>query len=328
MERWKSDSLRSLVLAFMFYGFFEASKHVSSIAQVNPFADDPYDGIGSIAVQLALFLGLLSLLRSFRPYQAGAPSREQRRLIAKGNMLGATAICLTMLGDLVAMVRNVMAWERTREGWWLAIAVAGLLVLSAEECWRGWRTSKDLDVTPNDRMLWMGFASVVGVLGVLAIYPERVRHSLGGALVTALVGGFMLLLPLGFIARTPLMNYGSLTTDVVDDVIAMCVGIKARTSLLFPVYAQLDRLQRSRWPLSFAQWINPRRYRWRLSLVAGSAFGLALVTAELWSDGFKHLSRAILVIAIFVTLQSTAVLTGRALLADPLGLFRDDCSMR
>jgi hypothetical protein len=327
MERWKSDSLRSLFLVLMFYGFFEASKHVSSIAKVNPFADDPYDGIGSIAVQLALFLGLLSVLRSFRPYQAGAPSLEQRRLITKGHILSAAAICLTMLGDLVAMVRHAMTWELTSEGRGLAMAVTGLLVLSAEECWRSWRTTKDLDITPNRGMWLMGFASVVGVLGLLAIYPERVRYSLGGALVTALAGGFMLLLPLGVIARTTLMNYRSLTTDVVDDVIAMCEGIKARTSLLFPIYAQLDRLQRARWPQNFAQWINPRRYRWRLSLFAGSAFGLALVTAELWSDGFTHLSSAALVIAVFVMLQSTAVLTGRALLADPLGLFREDGSV-
>lgn len=327
MEQWKSDSVRSFFLALVFYGFFEASKHISLLAHVNPFADDPYDGIGSIAVQLALFLGLVSLLRSFRLYQASGPSREQRRLIAKGHLLGAAAICLTMLGNLVAMVRHAMEWTRTREGWLLAMAVAALLVLSAQECWRSWRTTKELDITLNGQMWLIGFASVVGVLGVLAIYPERVRYTLGGALATALVGGFLLLLPLGVIARTTLMNCGRPTTDVVDDVIAMCEGIKARTSILSPVYTQLDHLQRSRWPLRFSQWINPRRYRWRLSLFAGSAFGLVLVTTELWQDGFTHLNRAVLVIAVFVALQSTAVLTGRALLADPLGLFRDDCSM-
>ena len=285
MERWKRDSLRSLFLAFVFYGFFEISKHVSSISQVNPFTDDPYDGIGSIAVQLALFLAFLSLLRSFRPYQGGAPSLEQQRLIAKGNMLSAAAICLTMLGNLVALIRHITVWERASEGRWLVMAVAGLFVLSAEECCRSWRTTRELEATPNGRMWRTGFISVFGILGVLAIYPERVRQSLGGSLVTALAGGFMLLLPLGVLARTTLMNYERLTTDVVDDVVAMCEGLKARTSLLFPIYSQLDRLQRARWPLSFAQWINPRRYRWRLSLFAGSAFGLALVTAELWSDG-------------------------------------------
>ena len=324
MERWKSDSLRSVFVASMFYGFFEASKHVPSIAQVNPFADDPYDGIGSIAVELALFLGILSLLRAFRPYQSGAPSCEQQRLMAKGRMLGAMAICLTMLGDLVAMIRHATVWERATEGWWLAAAVAGLLLLSSEECWRDWVAVKDLGIAPSGRTWLTDFASVVGVLGALALYPERLRHSLGGAVITALVGGFMLLLPLGVIARTTLVSYGNLTTDVVDDVIAMCKWIKARTAFLFPVYAQLDRLQHARWPLNFAMWINPRRYRWRLSLLTGSAFGLALVTAELWSDGFTHLGRAVLVIAVFVLLQTTAVLTGRALLADPLGLFRDD----
>jgi hypothetical protein len=320
----KWDAVRSLLLALLFYEFFEASKHTPALVQVNPFANDPYDAIGSIAMQLALFLALLSMLRTFRPFKTGARLQGQRGLIAKGRILGAMAICLTMLSDLVAMIRHITLWERTSAGRLLAGAIVGLLLLSVVECRHSWHLIKHT-ASASDGQRWpASFACAAGILAALAIYPEQLRQTLGGELVTALAGIAMLYLPLGVLASARWMRPENLASDVVDDVTAVFEGIKARTPLLTPIYARLGRLQRSRWPLEFASWINPRRYRWRLSLFAGIAFGLALVTAELWSDGFTHLGRACLVIAVFVVLQSTAVLTGRALLADPLGLFRND----
>jgi hypothetical protein len=40
MQQARIESLRSLLLALAFYGFFEASKHILPLTKVNPFADE------------------------------------------------------------------------------------------------------------------------------------------------------------------------------------------------------------------------------------------------------------------------------------------------
>ena len=55
-------------LTIFFWAFFDNSKNLPALAVINPFAEDPYDAVGSFGIQLSLFAALLSLLRAFRPY--------------------------------------------------------------------------------------------------------------------------------------------------------------------------------------------------------------------------------------------------------------------
>ena len=131
MKRAKRDAVFSFALALLFYGFFDASKHVRSFAQNNPFAADPYDAIGSFAVQVALFLGLLSMLRAFRPCTEDALVSGRLRLIATSRMLSAIATGLTMLADATAVIRQANALHSDWPGWFLLGGIVGLLVLSS-----------------------------------------------------------------------------------------------------------------------------------------------------------------------------------------------------
>src|SRR6266849_4361493 len=65
----KVNACLTFVLAVMFYLFFQISKHQPALSQVNAFAEDPYDAVGSFGTQFAVFTALLSLVRAFRPYQ-------------------------------------------------------------------------------------------------------------------------------------------------------------------------------------------------------------------------------------------------------------------
>ena len=53
------------VAAIAFYLFFQINKR-SPFVEASPFADDPYDVVGSIAIQVALLISLLTYARVIR----------------------------------------------------------------------------------------------------------------------------------------------------------------------------------------------------------------------------------------------------------------------
>jgi hypothetical protein len=64
-----------------------------------------------------------------------------------------------------------------------------------------------------------------------------------------------------------------------------------------------------------------------LPLLSGAILGLALLTAEFWSEGLpSHYARILLVALIFIGFETTTVLMGYALLEQPIGLFRREAS--
>jgi hypothetical protein len=80
------------------------------------------------------------------------------------------------------------------------------------------------------------------------------------------------------------------------------------------------------WPpiRGLLQWLNPRRHRWNAAILTGIILGIALVLGEMLGEGGgpHQVGRLAFVVAVFVSLESFAVLLGYALLARPLGLFR------
>jgi hypothetical protein len=75
-------------------------------------------------------------------------------------------------------------------------------------------------------------------------------------------------------------------------------------------------------PILFG-WLNPRRHRWGIVITAGILFGTFLVVQELGEGtGSPHGGKRLLVIVVYLALETAGVLTGYALLAEPLQLFR------
>jgi hypothetical protein len=87
--------------AILFYLFFQVNKRSPFVA-ANPFANDPYDAVGSIAIQVALLISLLSYARVIR--QRDDPSQVNQRLILHGNILVLVAIFITLCSDTLAEV--------------------------------------------------------------------------------------------------------------------------------------------------------------------------------------------------------------------------------
>jgi hypothetical protein len=88
-----------LLAAIVFYFFFQVNKR-SPFVEANPFAVDPYDAVGSIAIQVALLISLLSFGRVLR--QRDDPAQAKERLILHGNILVLATIFITLCSDAIA----------------------------------------------------------------------------------------------------------------------------------------------------------------------------------------------------------------------------------
>lgn len=131
LRQLKLGSLAVSGLALVLLWFFERTKHVPALAAVNPFAEDPFDGIGSFGIQLSMFAALLSLVRAFRPYPNAVVTSVQLVPTLRAWTVSVMAVAVTLAGDVMALIRYPFAWATTKAGKVLALLVGGMSVLAA-----------------------------------------------------------------------------------------------------------------------------------------------------------------------------------------------------
>jgi hypothetical protein len=85
----------------VFYLFFQINKN-GPFRLINPFAEDPFDAVGSFAVQGALLISLLTYARSLRLRDDPTQSVKMR-LIQRGNLLVLLAILVTLFADVIVV---------------------------------------------------------------------------------------------------------------------------------------------------------------------------------------------------------------------------------
>jgi hypothetical protein len=288
-NRFKINAVLITGLAVGFYFFFMTSKHHPTLSAALTFGEDPFDAIGSFGVQAALFLGLFSLVRAFRPYRAGAPTVEQKVLLARTEMLGVLAVAVTLAGDAVAMVRYLSQWVGLAAGWTLAALAGGLALVTAlvgvliRRSVRG----TALPTIPNagKRAAVVALASVV----ILAFYPDSLRVSIPGALFTVVVGAVLLF--------ASMWAFG-----------------------LWIVPYRVD----ASWPgaATLPGWLGQVKYQLGLVILLGVLMGLFLVLGESTEGGGRpSLVGMAFVASVYVGLETAGLLIGFNFLRKPLGLF-------
>ena len=194
-DKLRINSIILFALAILFAFFFDFTKHNLTLSPVNPFADDPYDAIGTFALQTAVFLGLLSLVRAFRPYRKEQPSNEQKLILVRTQTAIVLAVFVALAGDMVAMVRHVSLWSGTPAGYGLVILIVGFSLLATAIGLFVRHSVKEI-VVPMALNSWKKPAIVSLIFFiVLFIYPERIRESTPGALFTVVVGATLLFMP-------------------------------------------------------------------------------------------------------------------------------------
>jgi len=111
--------------ALLFYLFFQVNKG-GPLGEINPFAVDPYDAVGSFAFQLALLVGVLTYARALR-LQSDPALASRSRFILRGNLLALFAILATLLADALAVIQTRRVLETLQVSFWGQVLLGELV---------------------------------------------------------------------------------------------------------------------------------------------------------------------------------------------------------
>lgn len=309
-----------LLLVIFFWAFFDISKKAEVLAVVNPFAEDPYDAVGSFGIQLALVAALLSFLRAFRPYPFREIPPAQQLLILRGETVVLLSIVVTLAADIMAMVRYPLMW-RESSGGWILLGMMGvvifLTVLTGLWLYRLARIYPVSSANHSGRRLIILPVSML----ILAVYPADLQDSIPGGILSALLGMVILFVCTWALATVIFPPTERRFEDVLDDFASMYQAAKSRIRGV----SLLEKLAEIQLLRSLFERLNPRGHKWNLVLLVALVMGAALLLAEALNEGLStNMNIALLVIAVFVGIEGLGVILGYQLFGEFLGIFRKE----
>jgi len=142
-------ALLTFAASLIFWAFFQISRSPNFVA-VNPFAEDPVDATGSIAVQVAFAVSVLTLARAAQVSRAPIASTYKGRLILRGNSVALLTIGVTLAADALMELQHP-TWDTSIWGQLLVAGLgtvaliacaAGLITVAAARQLSAWRTSE------------------------------------------------------------------------------------------------------------------------------------------------------------------------------------------
>jgi len=317
-------ALLALLLALLFWVFFDFSKHNPIFADINPFGSDPFDAVGSFCVLLAPLAAILALLGCFRPHPQGF-TRTHLQLVLNRVGVSLMSVTVSLLVDVIALLRSPSTWSGSFAGWLL---VGLLLILLPIVLLAGWRLAALLS---SSGMVRVGqpFWSVILIILIsglaLALFPAPWLNSKPGALFAVLFGMAFLFNSLHIIAHTWLkpLPEGQFE-DILDDLLAVYQWKKALFSFAAGFFAWLEKLPGVPALASVFRWFNPRKHAARLLTLLGLVIGAALLVVEMLAEGLPALHILEIVTIIYTGFMTAGVLLGYRILNSFLGLIRRD----
>jgi len=319
------STVATLLVVGVFWIFFDASKHNGLLMKANVFLEDPYDAVGSFGIQLACLGAVLSVVRVLRPYPQGITCEPLRRIL-RGEAVALCAVEVTLGADGLAMLRYLHRWTGSPAGWLLAFIISLLVAVTALVGWRLSQLGRTLKMHSSPSSWWRtGLVCLAGIL-VLMFYPEGWRQGVPGGVFTALVGMAILFLLTASIVKSAFSPTGEQSKDFLDDLYALYEWVKVHVSFASPILRSGERfslaLANVSWIHGCINWLNPRKHAWNLVILAGLGMGLALLVVETVAEGAPRPSIILMVISVYVGIESAGVLLGYALFRQYLGIIK------
>lgn len=320
VKQKKVVSLIVLLLAILFYFFFDTSKHVPALEEMNPFSVDPFDAVGSFGIQLALFSACLSFIRVFRPYRGDEITPDQAQLILRGELTTVISIYVTLGADIVSMIRDFPYWVQSPGGRILALMVAGMAALTLYTSWFILHDTKThLVHSPNPLNVILCF---IGGL-ILVIYPSIWDKDIIGVIATALLGMGVFFVMVWALLNEITPKIGPDYEDFLDDLTSVYRWTKARIFFLQSLFQALEKCMNQLWIRPILDWMDIRKHGWNIVILAAIFVGAGFAFAEIIGEGTSPIpGRSLIVMAVFIGIESAGVLLGYALLGRFLGIYR------
>ena len=291
------NALAVLAVAALFNQFFSYTKHAPALSAIIPFADDPYDAVGSIAMILSCLLAVLSLVRVFSAHMAGSSSALIKLFIARTQIAVPLSVLVALGSDGIAMARHPFAWMgKAAAGELLALwagmaAISLAVLLFVRAPVRGISLPETQQAQRQTQVHWRRATLVLLVCAaMLAVFPEYVIQST----------------PLHFLA-------------IIVGFVLLIAPQSALTVALLPYDASETRIQGDATRSHSRLWIQ-----WSAVAFLGVAIGACALLAEVFEGGMGSApqNRALLVSSVFIGAGTSGLLIAFAFLKKPLGLFR------
>lgn len=316
-------SVGALTLTALFIILFDRAKHDPGLARVNPFAEDPYDSVGSFGVQTAIVCATISAIRAFRTDLKTESLYNRYTYTLRAIAVSQLAIIVTMLSDMVALVRYTSLWDHSPEGDLLVAFTGGLLLLSSGFCLFVIRLANRRKVCSQNPLRPRQTVLLLIVLGLLGIYPGAWREGLTGAILTAALGMVFLFYLVTLLSKAMFPCPDVPEKDLIDDLQRIYRSLKPRSGYLARVTESIGHSSSLPWLRKVMDFLNPRKHEWNLLALMAILVGFLLALVDLFSGGpSPGVGQAILVTVVFVILESAGVFLGYALLRRFLGLIR------
>ncbi len=279
----KLNTLLTVFLAIIFILFFDFTKHNPTLSAINPFADDPYDAIGTFGIQSALFLGVFSVVRTIRLACNRQSSDTQKFFLLRAQMATVLAVFVTCMANTVAMIRHLSIWFGSVAGYELVALLGGLILSTLFVGFLIYRSQERSTQVPDNVWKNVYITSFIFLI-VLLCYPERIREeSTIGALFTVVLGATLLFMQVHAL---------------------LAVGV--------PNYINIENKQG-----------KISKKVWGAIILLGILLGFLVVARELTEGGGNlDIVGSAFIISIYIGLEVSGLLIGYGFLEKPLGLFR------
>lgn len=320
-------SLLVFFLSGVFIVFFFVSKQNPFFSNINPFAEDPYDAVGSFTIQLSFFASSLCLMRAFRSYDNCKSIANQNILLFRGLIISIVSVLITLFTDMIAIARYYSTWSNLFAGQLLALLIFGMILLTLFTLWFVIRHSDKKFVMLSHSKKIISVSFLIYVL-IFVVYPSGWRQNIFGEICTVALALVLSFLLIWLIVNSLFpISPNTYFEDSMDDISAVVLWITKHIKIskfLFSPFLKLSNLSVFR---LFINWLNPRLHRWNFAILIASLMAIYLTLVQTIGEGIKPgSSNFMLIVVIFLSFESGAILFGYRLFADYLGIFRKDPS--
>ena len=184
--RPKIHAVVTLLFAVLFYRFFMFTKHDPVVSPLVPFADDPYDAIGSFCMIVSFVLAFRSVFLAFRPYRAPTHSPLASLFLARTQISIPIGVLVSLVADVIALARHPGQWIHSPASARLLLLISGMALISL-----GLTALFRRSITPSaSRRPGRRKALLITTLFIaaLALIPESTIQSPGLHLLAILLG--------------------------------------------------------------------------------------------------------------------------------------------
>lgn len=143
----------AFITSITFWLLFQLSK-ISAISNISPFAEDPYDAVPSLAFQIAVAIGLLSLARLVSIKDENG-LRQRAPFILRGILLVELAVLIALVTDFIAIAQ---AWPLTISTPMMFLLgglslLTALFIITSILLAKAWTEFRNLPIEPSQNAL-------------------------------------------------------------------------------------------------------------------------------------------------------------------------------